>query len=362
MRLTTKLLVTLFGRSLLRSRERLFSVSRLFLICLLIVFLASSSPGSSAADSMVLVGMGSTVPMPLYQQWGVEFSKVHRNIEIKYVPLGTSEGIRQISKEVGDFGAGEVPLTPEERGKLTEVPVMLIGIVPIYNLPQVHEQLRFSGDLLAKIYLGRVKRWDAPEIARLNPTVSLPNMAISVVYRPAGKGTNYVFTDFLSKTSPQFRSQIGVSPSPSWPIGVAAGLSSTMVDAVKQTPGSIGYVEAQYAVGGHIQFGLVQNRAGNFVEASKESISAACKAMEVPQWDKFAISLTDTPGQDAYPITSFTWVYLRRSSVDPVRRRAVADFLNWILGEGQQLGAQLGYSVLPKELRENARTKVNEIH
>ena len=327
------------------------------LLCALIFIAGSCQSLGLSSDSLVLVGAGSTVPLPLYRKWAQEYNNRHTNVRLEYLPLGTSEGIRQISGGVGDFGAGEVPLTAKERteGRLIQLPVMLIGIAPIYNLPGVHHDLRFSGDLLAQIYLGHVKKWDAPEIARLNPGVSLPQVPIKVVVRPPGKGTNYVFTDFLSKASAQFRTQIGPSPSPSWPVGTPADLSSDMANKVKNEPGAIGYVEVQYALRGNIRYGLVLNSAGRFVKASRETMTAACEAVEAPQWDKFSVSLTDTPGIDSYPITSFTFVYLRTTSADSARATALADLLNWIFSDGQRLGSQLGYSELPEPLRDKAK-------
>jgi phosphate transport system substrate-binding protein len=317
-----------------------------------------------AADSIVLVGSGSSVPVPLYRKWAEEYNKRGSAIQFQYLPVGTSEGIRQISRGVGDFGAGEVPLTAKERaeGNLMELPVVLIGIVPIYKLPGVTQELRFSGELLAEIYLGQVKTWNAPQIARLNPNVALPNLPIAVIYRPPGKGTNYVFTDFLSKTSPRFREEIGVSPSPKWPVGSPAERSSDMANKVRDTPGAIGYVELQYAMAEKITYGLVLNPSGKFVKASPETITAACSAVEAPQWDKFSASLTNAPGADAFPITSFTWVYVRTTMSDPRRKIAMIDLLTWMFDKGQQLGAQEGYSELPPLLLLKTKAKVSSLH
>ncbi len=214
--------------------------------CLLSLFaLGLHGTFSKAQNAVVLVGSGSSVPAPLYNRWTQEYGKRNPNIQMHYLPVGTSEGIKEISHGAGDFGAGEAQLTDKEReeGSLIELPVVLIGIVPIYNLPDVHQELRLSGEVLAGIFLGDVKTWNAPQIVKLNPEITLPNLPIQVINRPAGKGSNYVFTDFLSKVSSKFRAQLGVSPSPKWPVGTPAERSSDMADKVKNSPGSIGYVE-----------------------------------------------------------------------------------------------------------------------
>src|SRR5262249_6186930 len=208
--------------------------------------------------------------------------------QFRYLALGTSEGLAQISHGSGDFGAGEVALTDAERShdNLTVVPSVLIAIVPIYNLPSVQGELRFSGEVLADIFLGKVKNWNDPAIAKLNPKVSLPDIAIKVVQRPAGKGSNYVFSEFLSKSNSRFKSEIGTSPSPKWPVGVSAERSSDMAQTVKSEPGSIGYVEVQYALQQNISHGSVLNGAGRFIKASDKSITAACTAAESPIWNR----------------------------------------------------------------------------
>jgi len=329
----------------------------------LTIVLAVSHPLGLAQDAVVVVGSGSSVPAPLYTKWGQEYNKRNPAAQMRYVPIGTSEGIKLISHGSGDFGAGEAQLTATERkeGSLIEVPGVLIGIVPIYNLPGVHDELRFSGELLAEIFLGHVKNWDDSQIARLNPGISLPKLPIKVVYRPAGKGSNYVFSEFLSKASPKFRAQIGVSPSPKWPVGEPAERSSDMADKVKSETGSIGYVEAQYAVKADIPYGLVLNSAGRFIKASPETITAACEAVEAPRWDKFSASLTNAPGADSFPITSFTWLYLRTSASDARRATALADLLNWMYSDGQKLAAQEGYAELPQPLLAKVKAKVSSL-
>jgi phosphate transport system substrate-binding protein len=332
-------------------------------ICLLSLLTLGLSAPAHAQNAVVVVGSGSTVPAPLYNRWAQEYGKRNPNMRMRYLPVGTSEGIKQISHGAGDFAAGEARLTDKDRqeGALIELPVVLIGIVPIYNLPDLHQELRLSGAVLAGIFLGEVKTWNAPPIAKLNPGIALPNLPIQVVNRPPGKGSNYVFTDFLSKVSSKFRAQIGVTPSPKWPVGTPAERSSDMADTVKGSPGSIGYVEYQYAVKNSIPQAAVQNPAGKFVKASAQSMTAACEVVEKPRWNRFAASLTSASGADSFPITSFTWIYLRTKSTDPARAVALGDFLNWIYTDGQQFAVQEGYPELPPPLLAAVRKKVQDL-
>jgi phosphate transport system substrate-binding protein len=333
-------------------------------ICLLSLLALGLHSGTAKAQSaLVMVGSGSTVPAPLYNRWTQEYSKRNPQVQMRYLPVGTSEGIKQISHGVGDFAAGETQLTDKEKiqGSLIELPVVLIGIVPIYNLPDVHQELRLSGEVLAEILLGDVKMWNAPQIAKLNPGVVLPNLPIQVVNRPAGKGSNYVLTDFLSKASPKFRAQIGVTPSPKWPVGAPAERSSDMADKVKSNSGSIGYVEYQYAVKNNIPEAAVLNRAGKFVRASTASMAAACEAAEAPGWKGFSTSVIDSPGADSFPITSFSWIYLRTLSSDSTHAAGLRDLLDWIYTDGQHFAVQEGYAELPTPLIAALRRKVKDL-
>jgi len=333
-------------------------------VCLLSLFaLGPYGTVSEAQNAVILVGSGSSVPAPLYNRWAQEYGKRNPNIQMRYLPVGTSEGIKEISHGAGDFGAGEAQLTDTQRkeGGLIELPVVLIGIVPIYNLPDVHQEIRLSGEVLAGIFLGDVKTWNAPQIVKLNPELTLPNLPIQVINRPGGKGSNYVFTDFLSKVSSKFRAQLGVTPSPKWPVGTPAERSSDMADKVKSSPGSIGYVEYQYAMKGNISQAAVLNPSGKFVKASTESITAACKAIEAPRWNSFSASLTNAPGADTFPITSFTWIYLRLTTTDSARAAALSDLLDWIYTEGQQFAIQEGYSELPPPLLAAVRKKAKDL-
>ena len=337
--------------------SRISSVCLISLLCFGILVLPLA-----AQETVVLVGSGSSVPAPLYTKWTEAYNKRNPAIQMRYLPAGTSEGINSLAHGSGDFAAGEAQLGAKDKATLIELPSVVIGIVPIYNLPGLQKELRFSGELLAEIYLGTVKSWDAPQIARLNPGVSLPSQPIKVIYRPGGKGSNYIFSEFLSKTSPRFHSEIGVSPSPKWPVGAPAERSSDMAEKVKAESGAIGYVEAQYAIKAGLPMGLVLNPAGKYVKASDASITAACHAVEAPSWDKFSASLINAPGADSFPIASFTWLYLRTIPGDAKRASALQDFLLWAYSDGQKIADHDGYSELPPELLAKVKAKAASLH
>jgi len=329
-----------------------------------LIFLFSLFAFSTLAQqTLVVVGVGSTVPAPLYTAWSQEYAKQHTGVQIRYVPLGSEEGIRQVSRGTGDFSAGELPLSEKERDQdhLVEVPVAIIGIVPIYNVPHLQQELRLSGEVLAEIYLGSIKNWKAPQIAKLNPGAELPDLPIKVVQRPAGKGSNYVFTDFLSKSNARFRSQIGTTLSPKWPIGEPAERSADMAAKVKNEVGSIGFVEFQYAAKNGLQQALVLNPAGKFVKASARTLVAACESVEAPDWHRLTVSLVNAHGADSYPLTSFTWAYFPAKSSDPARIPAIVNLFSWIYSDGQAIAEQEGYTGLPSQLVSEARKKLAEL-
>ncbi len=346
----------------LTKSKRCWSAFSLLMCLLFLLALGLHGVPAKAQNATILVGSGSSVPAPLYNRWTQEYGKRNSGIQLRYLTVGTSEGIKQISHGAGDFGAGEAQLSEKERkeGGLIELPVVLIGIVPIYNLPDVHE-LRLSGEVLAGIFLGDIKSWNAPQIAKLNPGSDLPNLPIQVINRPAGKGSNFVFTEFLSKTSSKFRAEIGTSPSPKWPVGTPAERSSDMAEKVKTTPGSIGFVEYQYAVKNGISQAAVQNSAGKFVKASESSIAAACEGVEAPRWSSFSASLTNAPGPESFPITSFTWIYLRTGLSDSARTAALGNLLDWVYSDGQRFATQEGYSELPAPLLTAVRRKIKNL-
>jgi phosphate transport system substrate-binding protein len=318
---------------------------------------------AAAQERVVIVGSGSNVPAHLYQAWISEFNKNNSNAQVQYVPLGTSESIKQISEGSGDFGGGEVALTNEQmhnsRSPLIEIPTILVGIVPIYNLPG-NPEINFSGDLLAQIYLGTVKTWRDSRIARLNPGVQFPDLAISVVHRSAGKGSNYILTDFLSKTNPQFRAAVGKNPSPNWPVGSEANRGEDMVEQVASRPGAVGYVELNFARSSGVGYGRVQNAAGQFVRATPESIAAACASAESAASNPLA-SLANAPGRESYPIASFSWIYVPGSAASSARRSALQQFLRWGLQQGQDVARTLGYAPLPNRILSKSQAAVDSL-
>jgi phosphate transport system substrate-binding protein len=327
------------------------------------LLLGCSVPFAIGQQAIVLVGTGSTVPAPLVIKWADAYNQKDREIQMRYLATGTGEGITAISHGSGDFAAGEVPLSPKQRadGGLIEVPAVVIGIVPIYNVPGLQRELRFTGEILAEIFLGEIKTWNSPALAKLNPGVTLPDLPINVINRPAGKGSNYIFTEYLSKVSPKFRKEIGVSASPKWRVGKPAERSSEMVDAVKSQSGAIGYVEAQYAIQSGTPFGLVQNASGTFVKASRQSLTAACRAVEAPGFDNFSASLTNAPGVDSFPITSFDWLYLRTKISDPQRAAGLHRFLAWVFSDGQRIATESGYTELPTALLQKINARIATI-
>jgi phosphate transport system substrate-binding protein len=341
------------------------NLKRAFVLCGAVLAVTMwISPLVQAQNTISIVGSGSNVPTPLYSVWTDEFNKKDSKIQVRYLSMSTMEGIRQISSGSGDFAAGEVPLTHEQMqsGKvsLIQIPTVLVGIVPIYNLPG-NPELNFSGEVLAHIFMGTITNWKDPRIAKLNPGLKLPDLQIAIVHRTPGKGSNYILTDFLSKNSPEFRSQIGKSPSPNWPVGVDANRGEDMVAKVASIPGAIGYVELNFARRSDIGYGTVQNPAGQFVRATAASITAACKGFAGSIPDDFRVSLIDAPGKDAYPITSFTWIYLPTSGASAERAQALKQFLGWGLEDGQTIARGLGYAILPGPIQRKARAALSSI-
>ena len=299
-------------------------------------------------------GAGATFPAPIYQKWFSEYNKLHKDVQINYQPLGSGAGVQQITAKTVFFGASDAPMTDQQLsaapGKILHFPTVLGGVVPIYNVPGVTVDLKFSGPVLADIYLGKIKKWNDAEISKLNAGVKLPDADIAVVHRSEGSGTTFIWTDFLSKTSPEFKSRVGASPQPNWPTGVGQKGSDGVSGQVRQTPGAIGYVELIYALQNKIAYGTVQNASGKFLKASIASVTAAAAGAAKTMPPDFRVSITNAPGPDVYPISSFTWLLLYQDSPDKAQGKTMVEFVKWALTDGQKYCSELGYAPLPKNV------------
>ena len=309
---------------------------------------------------IALAGSGSSLAGPVFAVWQDAFNRQYSSIRVGYIPTSSGEGIRQITLLLGDFAVGEIPLSHEQLNNptvhLTQLPIAVMGVVPIYNVP-VSAQLRFTGELLAQVYMGNVANWSDSRIAILNPGVRLPNLPIVSVRRPRGSGTRYIFTQFLSQRSHEFRSWIEDPQHAARP-DMTAAVSKDMVERVALTPGAIGYVERTFALHSGVAVGRIQNRSGKFVEASEASIGATCKAMEKLIPDDFVVSMFNAEGEKSYPLVGFVWVYVPVSGLAPERRDALQQFLNWSLDEGQALLAGKDYLPLSGALAKRAQAKL----
>lgn len=297
---------------------------------------------------------GSSMPEPLYKIWIDAFQQQDPSTKIRYMPVGTGESARDVLANSGDFGGGDAPIPQaqlDSSGKtVLELPAVLIGIVAIYELPGVKGELRLTGPMLAGIFLGRIKVWNDPAIARLNPDLSLPSLPIQVFHRNEGKGSNYILSDYLSKVSPEFLATAGRSESPRWPVGQSFQRSQDLVNRVRSTPGAIGYTELNLAVSSGVRMVRIKNAAGEFIKPSSQSIAAAASASGRKMNGDFRISLTNAPGKDSYPISSFTWFYVPAVAPDPERGRAVAAYLKWVYSNGQKIAQEQGYATLPPDV------------
>ena len=299
-------------------------------------------------------GAGATFPYPIYSKWFDEYNKLHPEVRVNYQSQGSGAGIRQLTNETVFFGASDGPMTDAQLkaapGKILHFPTVLGADVPVYNIPNVHSPLKFSGPLLADIFLGKITRWNDAAIASLNPDVALPGMDITVVHRSDASGTTYIWVDFLSKVSPEWKSRVGTATAVNWPIGIGGKGNEGVAGLVSQIPGSMGYVELIFALQNKMNYGAVQNAAGNFVTASVASVTAAAAGAGEEMPADFRVSITNAPGADAYPISSFTWLLLYQDPKNKDHSRIMVDFLKWALTDGQTYASQLGYAPLPSEL------------
>ena len=314
---------------------------------------APAAAPAAKAGAIDLQGAGATFPYPLYSKWVAEYQKANANVRINYQSIGSGGGIRQITERTVDFGASDAPLTDEEQakapGKLIHIPTTLGAVVVSYNLPGVTE-LKLSPEAIAGIFLGDIKSWDDAKLKKLNPDAKLPKQPISVAYRSDGSGTTAVFTQYLSSVSPTWKGKVGAGKSVKFPTGLGAKGNEGVAGQLKTTPGSVGYIELAYAKQTKQPYATVQNKAGKFVDASLESISAAAASVADSMPDDMRVSIVDAPGEQAYPIAAFTYILVYEDQKDATKGKAMAEFLWWAIHDGQQFGPDLHYAKLPPQV------------
>jgi phosphate transport system substrate-binding protein len=324
----------------------MFSMKKLIGVAAALLFAVSAQAQSTQID-----GAGATFPNPIYSKWFSEYGKAHPNVQINYQSIGSGGGIRQLTNQTVFFGATDGPMTNDQLsnapGKVLHFPTVLGGVVPVYNVPGITAELKFSGTTLADIFLGKITKWNDKAIAAENAGVSLPATDIAVVHRSDGSGTTYIFVDFLGKVSPEWKQKVGVATSVNWPVGVGGKGNEGVSGLVTQTPGAIGYVELIYALQNKIAYGSVKNFDGVYLRATLESVTAAAAAAEGKMPPDFRVSITNAQGKEAYPISSFTWLLLYESPKDKNKGKLMVDFVKWALTDGQKYCGELGYAPLP---------------
>jgi phosphate transport system substrate-binding protein len=311
--------------------------------------------GSSGGAAQIN-GAGATFPYPIYSKWFAEYNRAHPGVEINYQSIGSGGGIRQLTNRTVFFGASDGPMTDEQLAaapdRVLHLPTVLGADVPAYNLPGITQPVKFTGPVLADIFLGKIARWNHPDLARINPGVNLPASAITVVHRSDGSGTTYIWVDYLAKVSPEWKSKVGVATSVNWPVGIGGKGNEGVAGLVQQTPGSIGYVELIYALQNNIAYGEVENANGEFVRATEASVTKAAEAAAANMPADFRVSITNATGPGAYPIASFTWLLFFENPSDKAQARTMVDFMKWALTDGQRFASELGYAPLPSNVVE----------
>src|SRR5277367_1467008 len=320
---------------------------------LLVVWLMMMTAAVAAAQggSIKLNAAGATFPTPIYTKWFDVYHTAHPNIEINYQSIGSGGGIRQLQSGTFDFGSSDGPMSDDQlaqsKFKILHFPTVLGAVVPTYNIAGVSGDLNFTQKALSGIYLGTITKWNDPELVNANKGVNLPNADIVVVHRSDGSGTSFIFTDFLSKASGDWKSKVGAAASVNWPVGLGGKGNEGVTGLVKQTPGAIGYIELIYAVQNNIPYGKVQNTAGKFVKADLAGVTAAAASAAKDMPDDFRVSITSAPGAGSYPISSFTWLLIPSQIPDAAKRDAIKAFLKWMIADGQSYNQALSYAKLP---------------
>lgn len=312
-----------------------------------------------------LNGAGATFPYPIYSKWFSEYHKAHSDVQVNYQSIGSGGGIRQVLAGTVDFGASDGPMTDEQLGqakvKILHIPTVLGAVVPAYNIPGVSGEVKFTPEALAGIFLGKITTWNDKALAAANPGVNFPNQAIVVIHRSDGSGTSYIFTDYLSKVSADWKNGPGKGTSVKWPVGLGGKGNEGVAGMIRQMEGSIGYVELIYALQNKITYGSMKNPAGEFVKASLESVTTAAASVKSMPAD-FRVSITNAPGKGAYPISSFTWLLIPTKSQDPNKGKILTDLLNWCETDGQKLAADLSYAPLPDTVVAKVKEAIKQVH
>jgi len=318
----------------------------------------------AAYGQTTLNGAGATFPNPMYSKWFSDYHKLHSDIQINYQPIGSGGGIRQVIAGTVDFGASDMPMTDDQlkeaKFKVLNIPTVLGAVVPAYNIPGVTGEVKFPPEALAGIFLGHVTKWNDKSIAAANPGVNLPDKEIIVIHRSDGSGTSFIWTDYLSKVSGDWKNQVGSGTSVKWPIGLGGKGNEGVAGLIRQMPGSIGYVELIYALQNNINYGSVKNSSGAFLKASLEGVTAAAASAPKMPAD-FRVSITNAPGKDAYPISSFTWLLIPAQSKDAAKGKILADFLNWMVTDGQKMTNALSYAPLPDNVASKVKDAIKQV-
>ena len=318
--------------------------------------------GATASAQLMINGAGATFPYPIYSKWFDEYAKVDPSVRFNYQSIGSGGGQKQILAQTVDFGASDGPMSDENlskaSGKILHIPTVAGAVVMTYNLPG-NPAVKLDGDTIAGIFLGQIKKWNDPKLTALNPGVKLPDQEIVVVHRSDGSGTTFIFTDYLSKVSPEWKQKAGNNTSVNWPAGIGGKGNEGVSGQVKQTPGAIGYVELIYAIQNKMSYADVKNAAGQFVKASIDSVTAALATASIPE--DFRFSMTNAPGANAYPIAGATWLLVYQQQKDPAKGKKLIEFLKWALTKGEVMAKDLNYAPLPDEVQQRVLKRINEI-
>jgi phosphate transport system substrate-binding protein len=331
-------------------------IKRIALLCL-----ALAVP---AFAQTTLNGAGATFPNPIYQKWFSEYHKIHSDIQFNYQSIGSGGGIRQVLAGTVDFGASDGPMSDEQlaqaKVKILHVPTVLGAVVPAYNIPGVNGEIKFTPQALAGIFMGKITNWNDSAITSANPGINFPNSPIIVIHRSDGSGTTFIFTDYLSKVSSDWQSGVGKGTSVKWPVGLGGKGNEGVAGMIRQMQGAIGYIELIYAVQNKIPYGTVKNSTGDFVKADLNSVTAAAASVKTMPAD-FRVSITNAPGKDAYPISSFTWLLIPAQSKDAAKGKILNDFLNWMIDSGQKMVADLTYAPLPANVAAKVKEEIKQV-